>query len=54
MDKQEKELEEILRMFDKEPSPSAENSAQNQTQQNNKQHLQLYRANQYLDSCRRK
>ena len=41
MDEQEKELEEILRMFDKAPSLSSENSVQNQAQQNNKHHLQL-------------
>lgn len=41
MDKQEKELEEILRMFDKAPSPSSENSVQNQAQQNNKQLRQI-------------
>lgn len=41
MDKQEKELEEILRMFDKAPSPSSENSIQNQAQQNNKQLRQI-------------
>ena len=40
MDKQEKELEEILRIFDKAPSPSSENSVQNQAQQNNKQSQQ--------------
>ena len=31
MDEQEKEIEEILRTFDKAPSPSSENSVQNQT-----------------------
>ena len=41
MDKQEKELEEILRIFDKAPSPSSENSVQNQVQQNNKQPRQI-------------
>ena len=41
MDKQEKELEEILRIFDKAPSPSSENSVQNQAQQNNKQPRQI-------------
>ena len=41
MDEQEKELEEILRMFDKAPSPSSENSVQNQAQQNNKQLRQI-------------
>ena len=30
MDEQEKEIEEILRTFDKAPSPSSENSVQNQ------------------------
>lgn len=34
MDEQEKEIEEILRTFDKAPSPSSENSVQNQAQQN--------------------
>ena len=29
MDEQEKEIEEILRTFDKAPSPSSENSVQN-------------------------
>ena len=37
MDEQEKEIEEILRTFGKAPSPSSENSVQNQAQQNNKQ-----------------
>ena len=41
MDKKEKELEEIFRMFDKAPSPSSENSVQNQAQQNNKQPRQI-------------
>ena len=41
MDEQEKELEEIFRMFDKAPSPSSENSVQNQAQQNNKQPRQI-------------
>ena len=41
MDEQEKELEEILRTFDKAPSPSSENSVQNQAQQNNKQPRQI-------------
>ena len=41
MDEQEKELEEILRMFDKAPSPSSENSVQNQAQQPNKQPRQI-------------
>ena len=36
-----KKLEEILRMFDKSPSPSSENSVQNQAQQNNKQPRQI-------------
>lgn len=30
MDEQEKEIEEILRTFGKAPSPSSENSVQNQ------------------------
>ena len=41
MDEQEKELEEILRTFDKASSPSSENSVQNQAQQNNKQSRQI-------------
>ena len=41
MDEQEKELEEILRTFDKASSPSSENSVQNQAQQNNKQPRQI-------------
>ena len=41
MDEQEKEIEEILRTFDKAPSPSSENSVQNQAQQNNKQPRQI-------------
>ena len=41
MDDQEKELEEILRTFDKASSPSSENSVQNQAQQNNKQPRQI-------------
>ena len=36
-----KKPEEILRMFDKAPSPSSENSVQNQAQQNNKQPRQI-------------
>ena len=32
MDEQEKEIEEILRTFDKAPSPSSENSVQSQTE----------------------
>ena len=32
MDEQEKEIEEILRTFNKAPSPSSENSVQNQTE----------------------
>ena len=36
-----KKLEEILRIFDKAPSPSSENSVQNQAQQNNKQPRQI-------------
>lgn len=39
MDEQEKEIEEILRTFDK--APSSENSVQNQAQQNNKQPRQI-------------
>ena len=41
MDEKEKEIEEILRTFDKAPSPSSENSVQNQAQQNNKQPRQI-------------
>lgn len=41
MDEQEKEIEEILRTFDKASSPSSENSVQNQAQQNNKQPRQI-------------
>lgn len=41
MDEQEKEIEEILRTFDKAPSPSSENSVQNQAQQNNEQPRQI-------------
>ena len=41
MDEQEKEIEEILRTYDKAPSPSSENSVQNQAQQNNKQPRQI-------------
>lgn len=41
MDEQEKELEEILRTFDKASSPLSENSVQNQAQQNNKQPRQI-------------
>ena len=41
MDEQEKEIEEILRTFNKAPSPSSENSVQNQAQQNNKQPRQI-------------
>ena len=41
MDKQEKEIEEILRTFDKAPSPSSENSVQNPASQNNKQPRQI-------------
>lgn len=37
----EQEIEEILRTFDKAPSPSSENSVQNQAQQNNKQPRQI-------------
>ena len=32
MDEQEKEIEEILRTFNKAPSPSSENSVQNQAE----------------------
>ena len=32
MDEQEKEIEEILRTFNKAPSPSSENSVQSQTE----------------------
>ena len=39
MDEQEKEIEEILRTFNK--APSSENSVQNQAQQNNKQPRQI-------------
>ena len=42
MDEQEKEIEEILRTFDKAPSPSSENSVKNQAQQNNKQPRQIF------------
>ena len=41
MDEQEKEIEEMLRTFGKAPSPSSENSVQNQAQQNNKQPRQI-------------
>ena len=40
MDKQEKELEEILRMFDKAPSPSLERNDYAQIRQNNLQSRQ--------------
>ena len=43
MDKQEKELEEILRIFDKAPSPSSERNNQAQIRQN---HLQSRQAPQ--------
>lgn len=36
-----KKIEEILRTFNKAPSPSSENSVQNQAQQNNKQPRQI-------------
>ena len=41
MDKQEKELEEILRMFDKAPSPSSERNNQAQMRQKNLQSRQV-------------
>ena len=41
MDEQEKELEEILRMFDKAPSPSSEINNQAQMRQNNLQSRQI-------------
>ena len=41
LSKEEKEIEEILRTFNKAPSPSSENSVQNQAQQNNKQPRQI-------------
>ena len=41
MDEQEKELEEILRMFDKAPSPSSERNNQAQIRQNNLQSRQI-------------
>ena len=41
MDEQEKELEEILRMFDKAPSPSSERNNQAQMRQNNLQSRQI-------------
>lgn len=41
MDEQEKELEEILRMFDKAPSPSSERNNQAQMRQNNLQSRQV-------------
>ena len=40
MDEQEKELEEILRMFDKAPSPSSERNNQAQMRQKNLQSRQ--------------
>ena len=40
MDEQEKELEEILRIFDKAPSPSSERNNQAQMRQNNLQSRQ--------------
>ena len=42
MDKQEKELEEILRMFDKAPSPSLERNDYAQIRQNNLQSRQTF------------
>lgn len=44
MDEQEKEIEEILRTFDKAPSPSSENSVQNQAKQNTKDKLSQAKA----------
>ena len=41
MDEQEKELEEILRTFDKAPSPSSERNNQVQIRQNNLQSRQV-------------
>ena len=41
MDEQEKELEEILRTFDKAPSPSSERNNHAQTRQNNLQSRQV-------------
>ena len=41
MDEQEKELEEILRMFDKAPLPSSERNNQAQIRQNNLQSRQI-------------
>ena len=41
MDEQDKELEEILRMFDKAPSPSSERNNQAQMRQNNLQSRQV-------------
>lgn len=41
MDEQEKELEEILRMFDKAPSPSLERNDYAQIRQNNLQSRQI-------------
>ena len=41
MDEQEKELEEILRTFDKAPSPSSERNNQAQMRQNNLQSRQV-------------
>lgn len=41
MDEKEKELEEILRMFDKAPSPSSERNNQTQMRQNNLQSRQV-------------
>ena len=41
MDEQEKELEEILRTFDKAPSPSSERNNQAQMRQNNLQSRQI-------------
>ena len=41
MDEQEKEIEEILRTFDKAPSPSLERNNQTQMRQNNLQSRQI-------------
>ena len=41
MDEQEKEIEEILRTFDKAPSPSSERNNQAQMRQNNLQSRQI-------------
>ena len=41
MDEQDKELDEILRIFDKAPSPSSERNNQAQMRQNNLQSRQI-------------